>query len=401
MPILIWVLLCACVVSDATADERFVNKTETLVLLKEFPFAKCLDGSPSGFYFQEAAETADRSKFMIVLEGGGMCTHESDCSARAKTDLGSSTKWKKTFNWDAWSLTTSDKRNRFRGWNKVWVKYCDGSIWSGARTTNLSNDTFGLWFAGHHTVAATLEKLSAMTTLNSSSFIAFAGGSAGGLGVFINVHYVQERLPHATVVGVPVGGYVPSIVWYTGVKNTGPPVVDVRDQAFVHHRQLYEAYLPKPCSVKLGMKQGYQCMIPRLSYPFTEQPMFVIEALTDSIVTTGFEAVPEDFLFYPQPVKTFLSEYGRNASSNFAQVLHNSRDGVFAASCFLHCHFTLDRPLVNGTNVIDALYSWTLQYMGKSDSAHLSHNGDFNWIDRCPNDQYWPPCNKHCPLLPN
>ena len=102
-----------------------------------------------------------------------------------------------------------------------------------------------------------------------------------------------------------------------------------------------------------------------------------------------------------QPVKTFLSEYGRNASSNFAQVLDNSRDGVFAASCFLHCHFTLDRPLINGTNVVDALYLWALQYMRKSDGAHMSYTGDFNWIDRCPNDQYWPPCNKHCPLLPN
>ena len=90
-----------------------------------------------------------------------MCTGRADCTARATTDLGSSRNWSATFDWNSTALTTTDPRNSFRDWNTVWVKYCDGSLYSGQRTTNASAGTFGLWFSGHRTVDAVLDDLSA------------------------------------------------------------------------------------------------------------------------------------------------------------------------------------------------------------------------------------------------
>ena len=97
----------------------------SLVLLDnaKFPLARCLDGSPSGYYWRSAAPGSnDTNKFLIVLEGGGLCTGNDDCTARAATDLGSSRGWSPTFDWSSTPLTTADAGNSFRGWNTLWVK---------------------------------------------------------------------------------------------------------------------------------------------------------------------------------------------------------------------------------------------------------------------------------------
>ena len=61
--------------------------TMTRVLLDN---VKCLDGSPAGYYVDGTAS----SKWVFWLEGGGACFTEADCEQRARTALGSSTKWK-------------------------------------------------------------------------------------------------------------------------------------------------------------------------------------------------------------------------------------------------------------------------------------------------------------------
>ena len=106
---------------------------------------------------------------------------------------------------------------------------------------------------------------------------------------------------------------------------------------------LYDAYLPENCLQKVGDSNGYKCLIPRHSYKYSNRPLFIIESLTDSVVLTGFEGISRDFLFWPESIKTFVSEYGKNASENFGQVLKSTRDGMFAASCLLHCNFKLHK----------------------------------------------------------
>ena len=49
--------------------------------------ARCLDGSPSGYYFRPGVES---DKFVIFLQGGGLCVTPVDCLHRAKGPLGSS-----------------------------------------------------------------------------------------------------------------------------------------------------------------------------------------------------------------------------------------------------------------------------------------------------------------------
>ncbi|CAI7835580.1 unnamed protein product [Closterium sp. NIES-53] len=52
--------------------------------------ARCLDGSPPGYYFR-AGTGAGRSMWHIYLPGGAWCGSAAQCVARSKTWLGSST----------------------------------------------------------------------------------------------------------------------------------------------------------------------------------------------------------------------------------------------------------------------------------------------------------------------
>ena len=79
---------------------------------------------------------------------------------------------------------TTDPGNPFAAWNTIWLKYCDGSIHTGQRT-NATADTFGLYFSGHNSIHAMITSLVASTSLGAAgTFVAFAGGSAGGFRIF-------------------------------------------------------------------------------------------------------------------------------------------------------------------------------------------------------------------------
>ena len=58
------------------------------------PMARCLDGSPAGYYLGPAA--ARPTAFLIHMQGGGWCTSVDDCAARAGMYYGTSTVWTKT-----------------------------------------------------------------------------------------------------------------------------------------------------------------------------------------------------------------------------------------------------------------------------------------------------------------
>lgn len=168
----------------------------------------------------------------------------------------------------------------------MYLQYCDGSMHSGARVS-ATNDTFGLYFSGHHTIAAVLQHLSLHDMLNASEGVrvVFAGGSAGGVGVFSNIEYVAEVLPHAKLLGAPIGGFVPEIEWFRGPFSTVPPD-DLRTPAFVRLVSLYQSFLPRGCVAALG-PESWRCELPAFSYSHITVPLFMIEAITDSVVLGG------------------------------------------------------------------------------------------------------------------
>lgn len=70
-----------------------------------------------GLYWKTATEGGNHTNdWLIVLDGGGICTHKDDCTKRANTSLGSSKFFTPTFNFSSIAFTTDDKRNPFKDW---------------------------------------------------------------------------------------------------------------------------------------------------------------------------------------------------------------------------------------------------------------------------------------------
>ena len=83
LPAPVCALLLACGLAQADM---------ALTLFDPSTGALCSDGSPAGFYF-EASASGDTSKWVIELEGGGICESYDDCVSRQGSDLGSSKNW--------------------------------------------------------------------------------------------------------------------------------------------------------------------------------------------------------------------------------------------------------------------------------------------------------------------
>ena len=56
--------------------------------------ARCLDGSPGGYYFRRGVGSS-ASRFLLVLVGSGWCTSLDSCGRRAATAIGGSATWER------------------------------------------------------------------------------------------------------------------------------------------------------------------------------------------------------------------------------------------------------------------------------------------------------------------
>jgi hypothetical protein len=126
-------------------------------------------------------------------------------------------------------------------YNHVLDPYCSQDLHSGQVTT-ASDESFGLYFAGHLILAATLDNLDKLHNLTSATEIIICGVSAGGIGVWMNVDYVAQRYDHETVstsiiiiyryclfrypnarvTAATVAGHYFYASYYTGVNHTDP-----------------------------------------------------------------------------------------------------------------------------------------------------------------------------------
>lgn len=200
-------LFVLCPLHSAAASET----PTSLHLLKSYPDATCLDGSPAAYYLREGSGS-NADKWAFSLEGGGECVTQSECDDRKNGNLGSSANYPSTTTLHS-TLQTSDAsiNPNFHDYNQVFVKYCTGDLHMGQQTASSPPTLDGVYFAGHHVVAAVIKDLMASNNLADAAEVVWSGESAGGMGCFNSLDFVADTLADAgsaaTVVGVPVGGF--------------------------------------------------------------------------------------------------------------------------------------------------------------------------------------------------
>jgi hypothetical protein len=358
--------------------------------------AACLDGSDYAFY----VVPRNTSAFSIAIHGGGWCGDEVECAERTKTSLGSSKAWNLTECWGPPGFNCYGTEDC----TMVFMPYCDGSSFTGHRdgTWPVPNSTRVLTFRGKMNFERTVDILIRDFGLGKAKDVMLSGGSAGGLSTFLKLDRLQERLPSAKVVGMPVAGYfadlgrapfaAPTVPHYPDFPNYHPPY----DSFGGYMKYLYTMH---NSSAGLHSASGlacqshynstseeWKCSMAPFAQAFVTTPFFSVQSRFDEFqIGPGIAHVPcEMGQAYAPPYRTdpahvcngteqaFIVEYGANFLEQFMPVLESKVHGCFLVSCIQH---GINARLDN-LSLVDAFIAW------RTKSAIGAEHG-YHFVDDC------------------
>lgn len=246
-----------------------------------------------------------------------------------------------------------------------------------------TNQSFGLYFSGHHILEvpqstrsvrhthgpvsdrtlkpyweAILQDLLTTAHLRQSTMAVLSGASAGGIGAWINADWLQDILPHATVLGAPIAGFYAFAYPYEGPwHTTGRALGNFSEAAFPSHVHLWNSFLPQGCAKALGAL-SYRCLLSNYSAPYIKVPMFVTEAQTDAVQLMYHDAIPPwAALGRFDPTNAYLAAWKANQTLGMRATL-KAEDGWFNPACFIHTGFSHKGPLIEGRSYVNVFDEW-------------------------------------------
>ena len=174
--------------------------------------AKCLDGSNYKFLFSKGKNDGENS-FYIHFEMGGFCGDDNyspnnnnapliSCLERTKTSLGSN-KFSfiyRYFNIYISRFLTSSKffNPMFYNWNKVYIKYCDGSSHLGNVEQPIIYNNTKLYIRGEENVKFVFDYLLKNHNFKNAENVLTVGSSAGGIASVFYSKYIRNILNNKT-----------------------------------------------------------------------------------------------------------------------------------------------------------------------------------------------------------
>eukprot|EP01034_Spumella_vulgaris_P025065 gene25065-31475_t len=389
-----------------SAAVTFVSAINVPLTMLTDPKAKCLDGTQAGYYAQAAPNPSDKNKWVIYLYGGGECDTEWACTSQTAGAVGSSKYFPNVTDATGWFLGSDycTYNPTFCGWNHVADPYCSQDLHAGQRT-EATDETWGLYFSGHHIFTATLDAMDKFTnSLLDATEIILQGVSAGGIGVWMNVDYLAKRYPNAKVTAMTVAGHYFYATYYDGPNHTNPGgMADFRQAAFDANYKLYDAFVDESCKEAYEAKgqSAGACMASNNSLPFIDVDSFVVQSQTDQTVLTGHDCWPESYM-HDAEEQAFMTQWHNNMTvaleplmkvdaqecavsdadkkdCGYAGINENQceaqgccwspagenskvpwcysrgattekKHGVFAVACYTHTSFNHAGPLLNGQN---------------------------------------------------
>lgn len=282
----------------------------------KYPHAKCLDGSPAGFWFIPG--TGDGiSKFAVHHEGGGWCVDDYDCYQRSLSTLGSSLQWEREANCDTGSQEypcvwdgdegitgfTKELNPIAWNWNKIYLGYCDGASFSGQVAEPVSVSASGthvnVYYKGRYILDAVYETLlfdslnsiGLTTKMSEATEIILSGTSAGGLSIFLHADYLREKIHKAAVgnklpriVALPDAGYFMDYPAMDGTYWQTPNYKHIYEMQNVSNSVNADcvAYYRKTTGEADKGGEEWKCFMAPYTLPFIKTEMFISQPLIDS-----------------------------------------------------------------------------------------------------------------------
>ena len=325
--------------------------------------AACLDGSVGVFYYRKGSGDGT-SKFHVFLEGGGACAGFEEqvidsfdtCIQRAGTSLGSSTSYPDTADYDSGYLSTDKSTNPLTyNWNTIYVKYCDGSCYSGNNDTIVKiNDTLSLHFTGYRILNSVFEEL--MNDNNNKGYnfdnatdLLLSGCSAGGLGTYIHNENIFDMI-NAKMGNQIKMAAMPDSGFFLEYQGKGMLMTGVQWQFDYFNSS---ASLNEDCIKKKSDEYKYLCIFAQETVPYNKYNTLGLQSQYD-LWQTGNMLVSGNF--------GEINDYGQNLSATIFDTYLNNGDykdnhSIFLSSCAYHCGEWND-IVIDGYKASQAQYDW-------------------------------------------
>lgn len=223
------------------------------------PRALCNDGTAATYYARAGIET---DRWVVHLQGGGLCVDHDSCMARWCYNNGSdysAEMMSSLYSFETLStggITDADPiRSKFATWNHVWVQSCSSDAFMGtAMDVALDSpvnpdESFRLHFLGRDILNAILDELEwgtpllaelGMPSLTDARTVLLTGTTSGGIGVIHNLDRVATRL-QSTNPGVDVRGVLDSATYPAADIWVGAPYTGLYDPDTLWRYELLSA----------------------------------------------------------------------------------------------------------------------------------------------------------------
>ncbi|KAM7261990.1 hypothetical protein ACFE04_021067 [Oxalis oulophora] len=327
--------------------------------------AVCLDGSPPAYHLDKGYGTGVNS-WLVHLEGGGWCNNVTTCVTRKNNHLGSSKKMASVIAFSGILGNHRDLNPDFYNWNRVKIRYCDGSSFTG--DVQAVDPATNLHFRGARVWLAVIEDLLAKGMRNAENAI-LSGCSAGGLATILHCDSFKALLPMGTNVKcVSDAGYFINVKDVSGARH----VQTYFNQIVALHGSAKN--LPPACTSK--MRPGL-CFFPQYLIADIRTPLFLVNAAYDSwqiknILAPGVADPHGDWDGCKINIKncsphqlTAMQDFRQQFLGALSSAINSSSRGMFIDSCYTHCQtelqetwFMPESPALNKKKISKAVADW-------------------------------------------
>nr|XP_043607159.1 pectin acetylesterase 8-like [Erigeron canadensis] len=244
--------------------------------------AVCLDGSPPAYQF-DTGFGVSVNNWLVHIQGGGWCSSVDDCRTRTYSQYGSSKKMKSTdYNFTGIMSNKPESNPNFYNWNRVVIRYCDGSSLTG--DIEAVDPATNLHFRGARVFNVIMEELLGKG-MKSASNALLSGSSAGGLASILHCDKFRAFFPTSTRVKCfSDAGYFAHVKDLSGeYKFEG-----YYDHIVTLHGSAKNLY--PECTSK--MKPSL-CFYPQFAIPYVQTPVFILHATYDTFQVQNILATPQ------------------------------------------------------------------------------------------------------------
>jgi len=372
--------LAACL-AVATADRQWTKIIMSDAITSHN--ARCLDGSPGGFFIAPpiAAAPDGKDRWLVFHQGGGWCGSPANCLSRSNTSLGSSKFWPPTYH-DRYEGSALWAHPPFDGFTVVYAMYCDGGSWAGNSTGVVGNVT--LHYRGRNLLDAMLDRLLGMG-LAAASQLLYAGCSAGALTTYLHTDFVRSKVPR-TVAMLGLADAMFALEHRAFDGSTPYPAV----MQWVFRGMGCAASVNAECLAHYGDADGWRCMMGSLAARFVRTPLFILNSKYDTWqekAILGLDCVPPSCANSTQ--EAFWVAYGKQMVQTLDAL--PARHAAFLMNCPAHCQTGTGgdwgkRRVGNTTNT-EAVAAWWHATIGRG--SLLVEDGEYldvaapRWVERC------------------